>query len=1030
MKLILTLFKLRGNLLKKKLLLLISLILFSTGMVSAQLTINATTYTFARNGFSPTTLTSPITLIGASSDNVASAVTDIGFTFWFAGTPYTQFSVSENGLMTLGGTQISGSDVANNMASATTLPKIAAYWDDLATGTNGSVVYQVTGTAPSRILIVNWNVTVPKNVGGAANALIQAQLSEAPGTITFTYGYPAVPANANQYSIGIGAATNDFASVTPTGASSATCAYGTANNSITISPGTYTRYNFTPDRTAPTISAQTIPNTFGTGNRILVKTIADAKTGVPTTGALVPRIYFKKSSDVTYVSTAGVLTTGTGLNGTWTFTVDHSIIPGGVAEGDVIHYFVIAQDQSTTMGSPNIISNPAGVVATDVNTIITPPIPSSYILGTSLSGTVTVGTGGNFASLTLAGGLFEQINAGRLGGNLTVNIISDLPGETGTIPLNAWLNDAGGPFTLTINPQGIRTITGTIKLIGTQGVTIDGLNDGTNSLNIGSIALSFGASNNTITRTTLSGISFSDASGTYPVNCSNNTISNCTINGMVYFGSWPSAPGLNNVITNNVIRNFGQYGIHIDRGYRNFTISNNEIYQTGTGNYSCGLYIYNETGTTNIFNNKIHDLRSGTGLGVYTAGIYYRFGLATDVLNIYNNVIYLDATSTNTASYQLYGFQMEGAGTSNIYYNSVYIGGTGVTTGNSAGLYKSGGTVNFRNNAVFNARSNDVASQNYKNYAVRLTNLTGFVSDNNLIFVNGISGVLGGVGITATDYPTLAAWKTATSQDAHSLSADPMFTSATDLLPQTGSPLAGAASPIAGITTDIAGTTRNPTFPTIGAYERDAPASFPLANNIINFVNGVNGTLCATAAEYNTAVLNAPAGTVFTRVNFASYGTPSGTCPDFVFGSCHAISSQAIVEGYLLGKNSASVPAGNWIFGEPCPNTAKVLFIAANYTQPVCEGSLPGTITGSTPSGGNGIYAYVWESSTTGSGGFAAAAGTNNAKDYTPAAALVQDTWFRRIVSSGGFKDTSALIMIKISPNVPVSVSIAHRHRK
>ena len=178
---------------------------------------------------------------------------------------------------------------------------------------------------------------------------------------------------------------------------------------------------------------------------------------MPITGSLIPRIYFKKSTDASYVSTAGVLTAGTSASGTWEFTVDHSLIPGGVAEGDLINYFFIAQDQSTTTGVPNIASLPAGVVATDVNTITTPPTSSTYILGPSLSGTKTVGTGGDYSSLTLAGGLFELINAGSLTGNLTINIISDLT-ETGAIPLNAWANGPGGPFTITINPVGVRTL--------------------------------------------------------------------------------------------------------------------------------------------------------------------------------------------------------------------------------------------------------------------------------------------------------------------------------------------------------------------------------------------------------------------------------------------------------------------------------------------------------------------------------------------------------------------------------------------
>jgi len=187
-----------------------------------------------------------------------------------------------------------------------------------------------------------------------------------------------------------------------------------------------------------------------------------------------------------------------------------------------------------------------------------------------------------------------------------------------------------------------------------------------------------------------------------------------------------------------------------------------------------------------------------------------------------------------------------------------------------------------------------------------------------------------------------------------------------------------------------------------------------IANNTISYVHGVSGTICATAPEYNFAALTAPAGTVFTSVDFASYGNPSGTCPDFIQGSCHASNSQSVVESYLLGNNSASIAAGNWIFGEPCPNTAKQLYIKATYMEPVCMDSLPGTITGSLPTA-TGTIAYLWESSTvSATSGFSAAAGINDAQDYTPAA-LTQTTWFRRTVSAGGFSHTSATVGIFVA---------------
>lgn len=101
----------------------------------------------------------------------------------------------------------------------------------------------------------------------------------------------------------------------------------------------------------------------------------------------------------------------------------------------------------------------------------------------------------------------------------------------------------------------------------------------------------------------------------------------------------------------------------------------------------------------------------------------------------------------------------------------------------------------------------------------------------------------------------------------------------------------------------------------------------------VNITNAVQ-TVCATANEGATLSITAPAGTTFTSIAFASYGTPGGSCGAFTLGGCHATSSLSVVQTALIGKSGTqTIPATNTNFGgDPCYGTAKRL-----YVQAVCS---------------------------------------------------------------------------------------------
>jgi len=69
-----------------------------------------------------------------------------------------------------------------------------------------------------------------------------------------------------------------------------------------------------------------------------------------------------------------------------------------------------------------------------------------------------------------------------------------------------------------------------------------------------------------------------------------------------------------------------------------------------------------------------------------------------------------------------------------------------------------------------------------------------------------------------------------------------------------------------------------------------------------------------------------------TSIDFASYGTPNGSCGAFIMGGCNAANSVSICNTAFLGKNSASVNATNAVFGDPCGGTFKRLYVQATYS--------------------------------------------------------------------------------------------------
>lgn len=105
--------------------------------------------------------------------------------------------------------------------------------------------------------------------------------------------------------------------------------------------------------------------------------------------------------------------------------------------------------------------------------------------------------------------------------------------------------------------------------------------------------------------------------------------------------------------------------------------------------------------------------------------------------------------------------------------------------------------------------------------------------------------------------------------------------------------------------------------------------------NAINFSSAITGMLCGNVNEGATLNLSAPQGSVFTNVEFASYGNPTGSCGNFTLGSCNSSNSVGVVSTAALGQNSFSLAATNANFGDPCIGIAKNLKMQLSYGIPI-----------------------------------------------------------------------------------------------
>ncbi len=484
-------------------------------------------------------------------------------------------------------------------------------------------------------------------------------------------------------------------------------------------------------------------------------------------------------------------------------------------------------------------------------------------IGTTAGNAVgdTTGTGSITITSAATGSNFYGIYVPGTGTvdcrNNSIGSITLLNTDTNASNFYGIYNSGAGTITISNNKVGSRNTAASVNASpestsNTQSVY--GIyNSGTGTVTISNDTIANLKNNTTNIATGARGLVSGIASTNGTNSISRNTIHDLTI-----------ANANNSGASNAAVTGIALTGTSLKTVKENIIYNLSNTYSSFAGSV-IGLYFTGNTEANIVSENFIHSL-SVTGASSTSASIY-GIRVASGAATYSNNIITLGGNTT-TAFYGI--FETGGAGNNNnLWFNTVYIGGTVSSgTNTSYALYSNSNTNtrDFRNNLLINARSTTGGSNLH--YAAYFRQTGGTITCNfNDYQATGTGGTLGYYGGNKTRLPIV------TGKDVSSLAQDPLLANGggidtLDYIPANSNLLAKSGT---GITVDYAGNARHATFPAMGAFE--------IAIDRIVDVYQAGGDLLAGYSTLKAAFDAINAGTITGELEIRINGntTESGT---------------------------------------------------------------------------------------------------------------------------------------------------------